>query len=112
MTWTEDEIGVLTDNWPEHMGSWKGWARILPGREPYQIDAKGASLMRRGKLPSDVPDTDGPIEGAVMRAMHSGLAPSTIDVLMGWADGEARKKCVRFWEKDTARAALWLMEPC
>lgn len=47
--WTEDEDAVIRLYYVDHGRGWDGWARVLPGREPINIQTRANNLgLRRG----------------------------------------------------------------
>ncbi len=36
-TWTNEEVDVLREHYPEHGARWDGWGRLLPGRSEASI---------------------------------------------------------------------------
>lgn len=42
--WTDKELQLVRENYPEHGGDWDGWAAALPGRSPRAIYRKANDM--------------------------------------------------------------------
>ena len=77
--WSEEEVRLLREHYPDHGAKWAGWAEVLPGRTEGAI---GNAAVRRGltrRTPRWTPAQDESL-GRILAelARRTGRAPTAV----------------------------------